>query len=118
MTENNIISNEIELWQAWLDENNAIDIENKDISDISDLCDYVIVATVNNSRHMSHLSESAMTYAKSLKTSLLNADGLESREWVVLDFGMYMIHLFLPETREKYDLMDLWKEIKQDIKNS
>jgi ribosome-associated protein len=108
------VKKELQKWEVWLDENNAGDIDTECIADISDLCDYVITATVNNSRHMAHLSESAMSFAKSLDASLINADGLDSREWVVLDFGIYMIHLFLPDTREKYNLVDLWKDIKKE----
>jgi ribosome-associated protein len=107
---------ELESWEKWLSDNNAQEIETQDISDISDLCDYVITATVNNSRHMSHLSEAAMQYAKELNAGLLNADGLNNKEWVVLDYGLYMIHLFLPDTRKKYNLAELWKEIKETKK--
>ncbi len=106
------VEKEIEKWTDWLSENKAEDVVTQNISEISDLCDYVITATVNNSRHMSHLSESAMQFAKELNASLLNADGLNNKEWVVLDYGIYMIHLFLPDTREKYNLSELWKEIK------
>ena len=106
------ITNELEAWKEWLLENNAEEISLDNISEVSDLCDYALIATVKNTRHMSHLSEAAMSWAKSLNITLINADGLNNKEWVVLDFGNYLIHLFLSEAREKYSLNDLWSELK------
>jgi ribosomal silencing factor RsfS len=45
--------------------------------------------------------------------SLIAADGLEGREWVVLDFGVYMIHLMLPEARVHINMEEHLKSLKR-----
>lgn len=111
-----LVKEQLKSWQSWLEDNSAQDIAIEEMKDVSDLCDYSILATVKNSRHMAHLSEEAMTHAKDMDVSLIHADGLDNREWVVLDFGIYLIHFFLPETREKYKLEHLWSELRNEDK--
>ena len=64
----------------------------------------MILATALNGRHLGVNAEEAMLHAKKLGSGLMAADGLDGREWVVLDFGDLMIHLMLPEVRERLDL--------------
>ena len=39
-----------------------------------------------------------------------NADGMANSEWVVMDYGDVWVHIFLPETRRRYNLEDLWSD--------
>lgn len=91
-------------WTAWLAERKAEDIEIIELNGASDVTDSVLVATALNSRHIAHLAEDAMRYGKELNVSLIAGDGLEGREWIVLDYGVYMIHLMLPEVRARIDI--------------
>lgn len=91
-------------WTTWLAEQKAEDVEIIQLNGASDVTDEVLIATALNSRHIAHLAEDAMSYAKELSVSLIAGDGLEGREWIVLDFGIYMIHFMLPEIRAKIDI--------------
>ena len=91
-------------WTAWLAEQKAEDVEIIELNGTSDVTDSVLVATALNSRHIAHLAEDAMRYAKTLNVSLIAGDGMAGREWVVLDFGIYMIHFMLPEVRARIDI--------------
>jgi len=42
-------------------------------------------------------------------------EGLDTKNWVVLDFGHFMVHIFQPETRRFYDLEGLWGEVEIDL---
>lgn len=108
----------IESWVRWLEENKAEDVQVIDVSEVSDVVDAMVVATAMNTRHIASLSEDAMRHAKSLEASLLAADGLDGREWVVLDFGVYMIHLMLPETRLNINFEEHWVSVIERRKNS
>ncbi|MBF0196700.1 MAG: ribosome silencing factor [Planctomycetes bacterium] len=107
----------VQEWNTWLDENKAEDVQFVDLRGHSDITDAIIVLTVNNTRHMAHLSEDAMRFAKARGEGLIAADGLDSREWVVLDFGIYMVHIFLPETRAQYSIEDFWDKYKSREKS-
>ena len=58
-----------------------------------------------------------MRFAKSRGEGLIAADGLDTREWVVLDFGIYMVHIFLPETRARLAIEDFWNKHKKREKD-
>lgn len=103
----------IEDWVKWLEDNRAEEVKHESLEGVSDLTDDVIVATALNYRHLSTLAEDAMLKAKESDQSLLYADGLGGGDWIVLDFGHYMIHLFLPRARKSVDLEGLWKSIRE-----
>ena len=103
--------NIIKSWCQWLEENKAEDVQVIQLKEVSDIVDDMIVATALNTRHMAHLSEDAMRHAKTIDVSLWSADGLDGREWVVLDFGDYMIHLMLPETRLTINFEEHWTSV-------
>lgn len=102
-----------EHWESWLSEQKVEDIRAFSLEGVSDLVDEMLVATAQNSRHLKFLAEDAMKRARDLDVSLIAADGLDGREWVVLDFGIYMLHLLLPGVRETLQLEDLYKRMKR-----
>jgi ribosome-associated protein len=99
-------------WREWLTAQKVENIEVHSLLGVSDFVDEMLLGTAMNTRHLTHLAEDAMQYGKGLDVSLIAADGLNNREWIVLDFGVYMIHLMLPEIREKLRLEDLYKSMK------
>lgn len=100
-------------WCSWLEENKAEDVIVHDLEGVSPIVDTMILASALNSRHLGVLAEEAMLYSKKLGAGLLAADGLEGREWVVLDFGDMMIHLMLPEVRQKLNLEDHFESMSE-----
>ncbi len=81
-----------------------------DLRGVSSMCDYCIVAEGNVDRHLRALAravEEDLALA-GLKPSFV--EGLQEGSWVVMDYLRIVIHLFLPETREKYRLERLWEE--------
>lgn len=101
----------IEVWSKWLQEQKAEDIQVFKVGEVSDVVDFMMVATALNTRHLGHMGEDAMRYAKTISESMLSADGLDGREWIVLDFGDYMIHLMLPETRVTINIEEHLKSV-------
>lgn len=47
---------------------------------------------------------------KDLGVKPYNYDGYTSSEWIVIDYGHLLVHIFLPETRERYRLEELWND--------
>jgi ribosome-associated protein len=94
-----------------------------DVRKISTMADYFIIAEGNVDRHVRAISKGILEAGSSLKIPLWHIEGDKSADWVVVDFGDIVIHLFVPEFREKYALEQLWKEaeivdVKIDIKKS
>ena len=98
-------------WGPWLLDQKAEDVKVFSLAGVSDVVDEMMVATALNSRHLQHMAEDAMKRGRELDVSLISADGLEGREWVVLDFGIYMVHLLLPEVRDHLNLEQLYSKM-------
>lgn len=92
-----------------------------DVRKVSTMADYFIIAEGNVDRHVRAVSKGVLEAGSKLKIPLWHIEGDKSADWVVVDFGDIIIHLFTPELREKYALEQLWKEaeivdVKIDIK--
>jgi ribosome-associated protein len=81
-----------------------------DVQGISSITDYVIIAEGNVDRHTSAIGRAIIEEMMHKNRPLLHAEGLSSGDWVVLDYGEIMVHLFMPGLREKYSLERLWGE--------
>lgn len=82
-----------------------------DVHQISTMTDYFIIAEGTVDRHVKALSQTITDeLSKQGRGMPLHAEGLQEGDWIVLDYGEFVIHLFIPELREKYALEELWRE--------
>lgn len=85
----------------------AIDVQSE-----SSLSDYFIIAEGSVERHVAALANSVKEKVKELGGHIFHMDGDQTGDWVVLDCGQILIHLFVPSLREKYSLEELWHDGK------
>lgn len=78
-----------------------------DVRAISSITDYLLIAEGNVDRHVSAIAHAIVS---EIDAHPLHVEGLESGDWVVIDYGHIIIHLFQPGLRDKYSLEKLWKE--------
>jgi ribosome-associated protein len=81
-----------------------------DVRGICTLTDYFIIAEGYVDRHVQALSQAIQDEFASAGPTLLHLEGQREGDWIVLDYGDIVIHLFTPEMREKYELEELWQE--------
>ena len=74
------------------------------------MTDYVIIAEGNVDRHVIAIADAIIGVLKEDGTRAIHSEGLQSGDWVVIDFLDIMVHLFTPGLREKYCLEELWKD--------
>ncbi|MDH8701898.1 ribosome-associated protein [Dysgonomonadaceae bacterium PH5-43] len=81
----------------------------------SAICKYFIIAQGNTPTQVSALSDSVWdkVYEK-IQEKPLGAVGMKEAQWIAMDYGTVMIHIFTPEVREFYNLENLWADA--DIK--
>lgn len=91
-----------------LDDNKALDINSLSLKGKSDIADYLIIATGTSSRHVSSLAEKTVDDLKKNNIKNVNTEGLDKGDWVLIDGGDIIIHLFREEVREFYDIEKLW----------
>lgn len=93
---------------AILEEKKAADILALDISEISTLADYFILASAENVRQLDAL-EDAVEEGIRLE---LNKEGEGDSGWILMDYKDIVVHLFTKEQREFYDLEKIWSDAK------
>ena len=97
-----------------LEEKRAENIVWLDVSDVTDLATYFIIATVTNLRQMAAVAEACEKEHKARGFSRIGIEGASSgSSWVVLDYAEVIVHLFLPEQRDYYALEHLWADAKR-----
>lgn len=90
----------------------GINILTLDVKGISSLTDYVIIAEGTVDRHVKAIAQGVVATLKELKDPPIHVEGLQIGDWVVIDGGNYMIHIFMPGLRDKYSLEELFREGK------
>lgn len=83
-----------------------------DVKEFSSITNYVIIAEGNVDRHVTAIARAVVDALDEKRVKLLRSEGLKEGDWVVLDYGDIMVHLFMPGLREKYSLERLWSESK------
>lgn len=72
------------------------------------ILDYFVIATVNNRRQLQALADEIDERMTNSGATLLGKEGYEQADWVLIDFGIVVVHLFMEEARRFYDLELLW----------
>jgi ribosome-associated protein len=81
-----------------------------DIQEISILADYFILCSVNSARQAKALTDEIRQHLKStFKVLPLSIEGDPASEWILMDYGSVVVHLFTPTMRAYYDLEGLWR---------
>ena len=103
-----------------MQENKANDIVVLDLTEIDNaVADYFVICSGDSSTQVDGISSSVMRHTrKELKEKPWSVEGKNNSEWVLMDYVSVVAHIFYRETREFYDLEDLWSDAKRtDIPN-
>ena len=77
------------------------------------ICQYFIVCQGNSPSQVEAIAESVGDMARiEMKEKPAHVVGLENAQWVAMDYGDILVHIFLPDVREYYDLEHLWDDAK------
>ncbi len=91
-----------------LDEDKAEDVVCIDLMDKSPIADAVIVASGRSARHVSALSDRILRALKDAGLGRAQVEGLPAADWVLIDAGDVIVHLFRPEVRAFYQIEKIW----------
>ena len=91
-------------------DSNCEDIIILDLRDISPVTDYFVIATGTSGRQMKSIADDLKRYGKKSKHKAWKIAGMDSSDWILLDFVDLVVHLFDEEHREYYDLELIWGE--------
>ena len=96
-----------------LEDKKAEDIRVIDISEVSVLADYFLIASGKNRNQLQALADEVEEKLGRAGYPMKQSEGYDSANWILLDFGDIIIHLFDQENRLFYDLESIWRDGKQ-----
>lgn len=97
------------LVQNTLEDGKAENIVTVDLSGKTDIADFMVIASGTSSKHSSFLAEKIIQQIKeSDPTITSHVEGVTEGNWVLVDAGDVIIHIFKPEIRELYNLEKMW----------
>lgn len=76
------------------------------------ICNYFVIAQGGSPSQVEAIVESIGEFASKAGEKPTHVVGLESCQWVAMDYTDVMVHVFLPDVREYYDLEHLWEDAK------
>jgi len=89
----------------------AADIIVLDLRQIASFAEYFIIATGSNQRQVQAIAdEIEEQLKKQVSTRPVRIEGYNTAEWVLMDYGDFIVHIFNKEAREFYDLERLWRD--------
>lgn len=91
-----------------LDEEKAEDIVTIDLTGKSDVADTLVIASGRSQRHVAALADKISRSIKDTGLGAPKTEGLPAADWVLLDAGDVIVHLFRPEVRSFYNLERIW----------
>ena len=92
-----------------LEDIKAQDIVVIDVSEKTNIADYMIVASGTSTRHLRALVDNAAVDVKKAGFEVAGKEGSAASDWVLIDFGDIILHAFMPESRAYYDIERLWQ---------
>ena len=91
-----------------LDDSKAENIVSIDIQGKSSLGDYMVIASGRSNRHVAAVADHLLKALKDAGLGTARVEGLPGADWVLIDAGDIIVHVFRPEVREFYNLEKMW----------
>lgn len=92
------------------DSKRADDIKIIKIADLTIISDYFVIANGNSSTQTKAIADEIEFKMKEAGVSPLRTEGYQGANWIILDYGDIVVHVFYKETREFYNLERLWND--------
>ncbi len=97
---------------ATLDNKKATDIKSLEITELTAVADYFVIATGTSGTHIRALADEVQDALTKQGVEPKSVEG-KSTGWILLDYGTTVVHVFTPDQRELYSLEHLWGDAKE-----
>ncbi|MCU1294307.1 MAG: Iojap-related protein [Bryobacterales bacterium] len=90
----------------------AIDLQVLDLREVTSFTDYFILCSVTNPRQGQAIADEIGKQLKDMGELPVSVEGYDPAEWILLDYGDFIVHIFAEATRSYYNLERLWRHAK------
>jgi ribosome-associated protein len=94
-------------------EKKALNVVVLDLREIASFTDYFVIASGTNERQVQAISDEVYETLKKAGSPAARVEGYKTAEWILLDYGDFIVHVFEDKSRKFYDLERLWRESKR-----
>jgi len=102
---------EVQLAITCASEKKAFDLVVLDLRNIASFTEFFVIASGNNQRQVQAIAdEISEQLKKQMSIKPTRVEGYNAAEWLLLDYGDFVVHIFNGESREFYDLARLWRD--------
>jgi ribosome-associated protein len=91
-----------------LDDMNALEVKVLDVRGLTDIADYMVIASGTSDRHVRSVAQRVVEKTKQAGYRPHGCEGLQDADWVLIDLHEMIVHVMLPRVREFYGLEKLW----------
>ena len=101
------------MWRVAVDaaeEKQAKNLKVLDLREVTSFADYFIICSGANTRQNQAIADEISTTLKKLGEYANSIEGYENAEWILMDYGDYLIHIFSEKAHLYYDLERLWRD--------
>lgn len=88
----------------------AVDMVVLDLRNIASFTDYFLITAGNNARQVQAIADEIVDRLKKQGTKAQRVEGYQTAEWVLVDYGDFVVHVFDGKARQFYDLERLWRD--------
>ena len=111
--EDQAIFEQVALAARCADEKKASDILVLRLSAITEFTDYFVICSGNSTRQTQTIADEVIDQLKKLKVRQLHTEGYNTGEWILIDYGIFVVHVFTEKSRQFYDLERLWRDAER-----
>ncbi len=94
------------------EEKQAHNVKVLDLRDVTTFADYFVILSGTNTRQIQAIADEVHQHLKKLGETPNSMEGYDNAEWILMDYGDYLVHIFSDKARLYYDLERLWRDAK------
>lgn len=102
------IAHRVEIAVSAAEDRQAVDLKVLALAEVSDFTDYFLICSGTSDRQVQAIAEAVDAALRAQKVRPLHQEGMNGGNWVLLDYGDFIVHVFRDETRRFYALERLW----------
>ncbi len=94
------------------DSRKALDLQVLDLREVTSFTDYFVLCTVTNPRQGQAVADEVGKQLKAMGELPVSVEGYDAAEWILMDYGDFIVHIFAEATRSYYNLERLWRHAR------
>ncbi len=111
--EDQAILEHVKLAAGCAEEKKALDVMVLRLSALTEFTDYFVICSGSSTRQTQAIADEITDQLKKLKVRPLHTEGYNNGEWILIDYGIFVVHVFTEQSRQFYDLERLWRDAER-----